>query len=156
MAIRRAWRHFSFFCVSAQFVMLYVSVLSSASVALLFMCSIQSSNSSSWLDVLSVSFSNKILLPSSHSSFVLFSFLDSLVAHFVILNVFSSKSLSERFCLVYMFVFDLVSMMRRSIHSGLCCTDHFSCSFVVVHVPAPYMIVDVTTASKRCNPCRSR
>ena len=45
--IRRAWRHFNFFCVSTQFVMLYVSIFSSASLALLFLYSIQSSNSSS-------------------------------------------------------------------------------------------------------------
>ena len=42
---------------------------SSASLALLFMQSIQSSNSSSWLDVLSVSSSNEILLSWSYSSF---------------------------------------------------------------------------------------
>ena len=30
----------------------------------------------------------------------------------------------------------------------------FSCSLVAVHVPAPYVIVGVTTASNRCNLCR--
>ena len=49
VANRRACHHFSFFCVSIQFVMLYVSILSSASFVLHFMYSIQSSRSSSWL-----------------------------------------------------------------------------------------------------------
>ena len=64
-----------------KFVMLYVSIFSSASLDY-----IQSSNSCSWLDVLSVSFSNEILLFRSHSSFVLSSFLDSLVASLISLS----------------------------------------------------------------------
>ena len=32
----------------------------------------------------------------------------------------------------------------------------FSCSFVVVHVPASYVIVGVTTASNKCSRCRSK
>ena len=31
----------------------------------------------------------------------------------------------------------------------------FRCSFVVAHVPAPYVVVGVTTASNKCNRCRS-
>ena len=49
-AIRKAWRHFSFFCVSTQFVMLQVDIFSTASY------SIQSSNSSPGLMCFSVSF----------------------------------------------------------------------------------------------------
>ena len=70
VAIRRGWRHFKFLCVWTQFVM-YVSMFSSTSFVLLFMCSIQSSGSSSWLDVLSSSSSNEILLSCSYSSCVL-------------------------------------------------------------------------------------
>ena len=138
VAIRRAWRDVIFFCVSTQFVMLYVSIFSSASLD-----SIQSSNSCSWLDVLSVSFSNEILLFRSHSSFVLSSFLDFIggFTHFTFLNVFSSSVFVVYFC-----IFCLNDKMK---HSALCCTDHFSCSSVVVHVLAPYNIVGVTTASKR-------
>ena len=32
----------------------------------------------------------------------------------------------------------------------------FSCSVTVAHVPAPYIIVGVITASNRCNQCRSK
>ena len=62
VAVRRACRHFSFFCVSTQFVMLCVSMFSSASLAILLMYSTHSSDSFSWLHVLSVSFPNEILL----------------------------------------------------------------------------------------------
>ena len=44
VAIRKACRHFSFFCVSTQFVMLCVSICSSVSLALILMYSIQSSS----------------------------------------------------------------------------------------------------------------
>ena len=68
VAIRRACRHFSFFCVSTQFVMLRVSICSSV---LHFTCSIQSSRLSSWLAVLpSSSSTNEILLSWSNSSCV--------------------------------------------------------------------------------------
>ena len=72
VAIRRGCRHFSFFCVSTQLVMLYVSICSSASSVILFPCSFQSSTLSSWLAVLSSSSSsNEILLSWSYSSCVL-------------------------------------------------------------------------------------
>ena len=34
--------------------------------------------------------------------------------------------------------------------------EHFSCSFVAVHVPAPYVHVGVTTASNGCYLCRGK
>ena len=71
VAIRRACRHCSFFCFSTPFAMLCVRILPAASLALLFMCSSQSSKSFSWLVVLSSSSSNEILLSWSYSSFVL-------------------------------------------------------------------------------------
>ena len=52
VAIRRACRHFSFFFVSTQIVMLDVNICSSASSVILFTCSFQSSRLSSWLAVL--------------------------------------------------------------------------------------------------------
>ena len=70
VAIRRACRHFSFFCVSNQLVMLYVSICSSASSVILDPCSIQSFRLSSWLAVLPSSSSNEILLSWSYSSCV--------------------------------------------------------------------------------------
>ena len=46
--------------------------------------------------------------------------------------------------------FLLVSMMSRSILRWVV-RSIFSCSFVVVHVPAPYVVVGVTTASSMCD-----
>ena len=43
-----------------------------------------------------------------------------------------------------------------TMHSALGSAEHFSCSSVVVNVPAPYVVVCVTTASKTCNLCRSK
>ena len=81
MAIRMACRHFNFFCVSNHVVMLYVSIFSSASFKLLFVCSIQSSKSSSWLAVLVLYYSGVFSLISSsrmscspHSFFLVLSF----------------------------------------------------------------------------------
>ena len=93
-------------CLDPFFAVLYVSNFSAASLVLFFVkYSIQSSYSSSWLDVLSVSFSNAILLAWSHSSFVLSSFLDSLVAslisssHVIPSKAFCCCFLSFLFCL---------------------------------------------------------
>ena len=63
---------------------------SSASLALLFLYSIQSSKSSSWLAVLSSSYDKETLLSWSYSSFVLSSFL-CIFTHFVILDVFDES-----------------------------------------------------------------
>ena len=51
------------------------------------------------------------------------------------------------FLFVWMMIRSILCWAARSI---------FSCSFVVAHVPAPYVIVGVTTASNRCNRCRSK
>ena len=67
VAIRKACRHFSFFCVSTKFVMLYVVSFSPASFSLLSFNSIQSAKPSSWLAVLASSSSNEILLSWSYS-----------------------------------------------------------------------------------------
>ena len=45
--------------------------------------------------------------------------------------------------------------MSRSILCGVV-RSIFSCSLVVAHVPAPYVIVGATTASNRCNRCRCK
>ena len=55
------------------------------------------------------------------------------------------------------FFFVLSSRLHdQSKHSALNGAEHFSCSFVVANVPAPYVSVGVTTASNRCNRCRSK
>ena len=77
VAIRRACHHFSFSCVSTQVGMLCVNMFSSASLALLFTYSIQSSNSSSWFDVLSVSSSNEMLLSWSVRMLIFFAVIRS-------------------------------------------------------------------------------
>ena len=84
VAIRRACRRFSFLfrpnlccCMSAFF----------HSLALLCMYSIQSSNSSSWLDVLSVSFSNEILL--TCLILIICAVFLRIFTHFVIFDVLS-------------------------------------------------------------------
>ena len=84
-----------------------------------------------------------------HSSFVLSTFPDSYVASLI--ERLFLPSLFCFLCLQFLFVW----MMRRS---TLRCVVRIiiSCSFVVVHVPAPYLIAGVTTASKRCNLCRSK
>ena len=71
VTIRRACRHFIFFCASYQFVMPCISIISSASFVLLFTSSIQSSRLSSWLALLPSSSPNEMLLSWSHSSCVL-------------------------------------------------------------------------------------
>ena len=53
---------------------------------------------------------------------------------------------------VSFFVFSLC-LDDESKHAVLCSAEHFSCSSVVAHVPAPYVIVGVTTAWKRCDRC---
>ena len=108
VAIRKAWRHFSFFCGSTQLLMLHVNIFSSASVALLFMYSIQSSNSSSWLNVLSVSFVCAVCFCRCMCGFT----------HFIILNVFSSS---------VFFVFFVFSLCVNDEikHSALYSTDHY-------------------------------
>ena len=95
VAIRRACRHFNFFCVSTQLVMLYVSICSSASSVILFPYSIQSSRLSSWLAVLSSSSSS-----SNETVLVVFImcavFFVSLLAYFIVRNVLFSKSVRLR------------------------------------------------------------
>ena len=87
---------------------------------------IQSSRLSSWLVVFfSWSSLNENLLSWSHSLCVLIS--SSLLADFVMTNVFSSSFLLD-------FVFLFVCMMTRSV-SALSGAEHsFSCSFAVVQV----------------------
>ena len=69
-AIRMACRHFSFFCVSTQFVMLCVSIFHHL-LKRFSLCVQSNFSSSSWLAVLCASSSNEILLSWSYSSFVL-------------------------------------------------------------------------------------
>ena len=82
----------------------------------------------------------------SHSSFVL------------IYSWVSSKILSSRVSLpplaFFLFVFAF-SLYDESKHTALRDTEPFSCSFAVAHVPAPYVIVGVTTAPNRRSRCRS-
>ena len=133
VAIGRACRHFSFYV--CQF-------FSSACLALLCMHSIQSSDCSSWLDVLSVSSSEEILLPWSYSSFVLApSCVSSLISSFGCL--FHLTILYFSFCICF-------CLNDETKPSALGSAELFSCSFVSVHVRAPYVIVGVTTASKKC------
>ena len=70
-AIRRARRHFNFFLCFDTICVVVCQHFSSESLALRFMYSVQTSNSSSWLHVLSVSFSDERLLSCPYSSFVL-------------------------------------------------------------------------------------
>ena len=71
----------------------------------------------------------------------------SIFADFFVMNVFVSK-------LFLSFLF-FVWMMSRSTLRWVV-RNMFSCSFVVAHVPAPYVIVGATTASNRCKRCRGR
>ena len=136
-AMCRACGHFSFFCVATQFVMLCVSIVSSASLALHFMYSIQSSTSSSWLDVLSVSFSNEL------RCLGLFHRLCCLLLAYLLIQSFVDVFSIQVF----------IRMMRRSFLRWVV-RSIFFVFLVVVQVPAPYVIVGVTTASNRCNFCR--
>ena len=68
-------------------------------------------------------------------------FFLSLLADFVVTNVFSSS-----FLLICVFSFCLP---HESKHSALCSARRFFVFFVVAHVPAPYVIVGVTSASNR-------
>ena len=101
VAIRRACRLFSSFCVSTQFVMLSVSIFSSASLALLFMYSTQTAEASSWLDVLSPSSSNEVMLSCClrrmHRLCLLLVYLHSGFKHVCFLKPQRSK---ERCCFV--------------------------------------------------------
>ena len=54
------------------------------------------------------------------------------------------------------FRYFLFCLDDESKYSALCNAEHFWCSVVVARVPAPYVSVGVTTASKRCNRCRSK
>ena len=72
----------------------------------------------------------------------------SILAYFVVTNVFCSSSL-----FIFVFSFCLHIATKRP---ALCCADHFLCSFVVAHVPAPYVSVGVSTASNRCSRCRRK
>ena len=53
----------------------------------------------------------------------------------------------------FIFVFSFLSGWVEAFCAGRC--GSFSCSLVVVHVPAPYATVGVTTAWNRCSRCRS-
>ena len=131
-AIRRARRHFSFFLCFDTFCVVVCQHFSSESLALRFMYSVQTSNSSSWLHVLSVSFSDEILLSWPYSSFVLSS---SCVSSLIVLFVRMTRRSSLRWVVPeHVFVF-------------FCFRP---CSGTIRH------IVDVTTASKRCNLCRRK
>ena len=121
MAIRRACRHFSFFYVTNQFVMLCVNIVSSVSLALLFVHAIQSSCSSSWFDVLTVSFSIEILLSWSYSSFVMVSLVH--IHSFRQFGCISYLSL-----LRFLFLFS-PCLNDETKHSALGGAEHVSCSF---------------------------
>ena len=141
VAIRRAWRHFNF----SVFVMLYDSIFSLASFGLL-LC-------------LESSLLNRLpgLLCCLHHHPMKYCCLDRIRHHVLSSSQVSSLISSSRlsfspsfFRLYFLFVW----MMSRSILRWVV-RSMFLCSFDVAHVPAPFVLVGVTTASNWCNQCRS-
>ena len=71
----------------------------------------------------------------------------SIFADFFVMNVFVSLLFLSFLLFVWMMSRSTLRWVVRNI---------FSCSFVVAHVPAPYVIVGASTASNRCKRCCSR
>ena len=143
LAIRRACRHFNFFCVSTQFVMLRVRIFSSTHLALLFMYSKPAIR----LCLMCFAVVDGVFLTRAVSSFPN-SFASSLISS-------SWMSFPSHSALSF-FSYVSLCLNDETKHSALVVRSIFRVLFVVVHVPAPYVIVGVTTASTKCNLCRSR
>ena len=143
VSIRKACRHFRFFCVSTQFVMLYVSIFHQFLSC--FFLRIKSNILGRLLGLLCRLHHHRMKYCCLRRN------------HHVCCLLLEYPRLCRRHACLFLSCFwvSFFWMMRRS---TLRCVMRsiFSCSFVVAHIPAPYVIVGATTAPNRCNRCRSK
>ena len=127
VAVLRAWRHFNFFCVLTQIVMLNVSIFHQFRSC--FGLCVQSNLQIRLLGLLCCC-PHRLRMK-----------------YWCLCRILRLRSLE---CLSLLILFYFVV---ESNHSALCGAVHFGCSFVVVHVPVPYVIVGATTATNKCSRC---